>query len=60
MFIIEKLSLKNLKYFKTLQEEANDKYINNKDFLKYIMNNHLLLSILKEEKSGYLNMETNI
>lgn len=34
MFIIEKLSLKNLKYFKYLQDEANNKHANVKDFFQ--------------------------
>ncbi|HBJ1648886.1 MULTISPECIES: N-acetyltransferase [Clostridium] len=67
MFIIEKLSLKNLNYFKTLQEEANDKYINNKDFFelyndksfitKYIKRREIKLFKYNNKYIGYLWMQ---
>ncbi|WP_315081278.1 GNAT family N-acetyltransferase [uncultured Clostridium sp.] len=67
MFIIEKLSLKNLKYFKTLQEEANDKYINNKDFfelyneqsfvVKYMKRKEIKLFKYENKYIGYLWMQ---
>ncbi|MCS6105305.1 GNAT family N-acetyltransferase [Clostridium botulinum] len=67
MFIIEKLSLKNLNYFKTLQEEANDKYINNKDFFelyndksfitKYIKRREIKLFKYNNKYIGYLWMK---
>ncbi|NFI57792.1 GNAT family N-acetyltransferase [Clostridium botulinum] len=67
MFIIEKLSLKNLKYFKTLQEETNDKYINNKDFFelyneqsfiaKYIKRREIRLFKYGNKYIGYLWMQ---
>ena len=50
MFIIEKLSLKNLKYFKILQEEANDKYINNKDFFELYNEQSFIAKYMKRRE----------
>ncbi|AOR23612.1 GNAT family N-acetyltransferase [Clostridium taeniosporum] len=64
MFIIEKLSFKNLKYLEMLQQEANNKYMNDKDFFelynkksfisKYRKRREIKLFKYENEYIGYL------